>query len=108
QAAVIATPDPTGSHRLLAYVVSPAGPDVPAQLRNHLKSLLPNHMVPAAIGVVDVLPLTDNGKLDVRALPDIAPDADTGRAPGTATEHDLCDLFAEILGVPVAGVDADF
>ncbi|MEW5810317.1 MAG: amino acid adenylation domain-containing protein, partial [Actinomycetota bacterium] len=115
QAAVIATPDAAGTHRLLAYVVAAdgtahdaVGTDVPAQLRDHLNAVLPQHMVPAAIGVLETLPLTDNGKLDVRALPDIAPDADSGRAPETGTEHTLCEVFADVLGFPVTGVDADF
>ncbi|MCG7597649.1 amino acid adenylation domain-containing protein, partial [Mycobacterium sp. PSTR-4-N] len=108
QAAVIAVPDPAGSHRLLAYVVATGDADLPAQLRSHLTSALPQHMVPAAIGMVDALPLTDNGKLDIRALPDVEIVVDSGRAPQTQTEHDLCGVFADVLGVGVTGVDADF
>jgi len=111
-AAVIAAPDPAGSHRLLAYLVlgdaSAAAGDVQAQVRNHLKGVLPQHMVPAAVGIVDTLPLTDNGKLDVRALPDLAPDGDVGREPATPTERTLCGVFADVLGLPVTGVDTDF
>ncbi|OKH73926.1 thioester reductase, partial [Mycobacterium sp. SWH-M1] len=108
QAAVIAVPDPAGSHRLQAYVVATGGADVPADLRRHLTSALPAHMVPAAIAVLDALPLTDNGKLDIRALPEVDIDVDSGRAPDTPTESSLCDVFAGVLGVPVTGVDADF
>ncbi|TRW79695.1 amino acid adenylation domain-containing protein, partial [Mycolicibacterium sp. 018/SC-01/001] len=108
QAAVIAAPDPAGSHRLLAYVVAAGDADLSAELRRHVKAALPQHMVPAAIGFVETLPLTDNGKLDIRALPDIDADVDSGRAPATQTGHELCDVYADVLGMPVSGVDADF
>ena len=118
QAAVIARPDPNaeGSHRLIAFVVpaqhssTAARDELIAVLRRHLKATLPAYLVPAAIGLLDRLPLTDNGKLDVRALPDVTPDAqhDAGRPPESSTEHTLCELFTEILDVPIAGVDAEF
>ncbi|GAB1509018.1 amino acid adenylation domain-containing protein [Actinophytocola sp. KF-1] len=101
QAAVIAT-DHGATKRLLAYVVG--SPD----LREYLKQRLPDYMVPAAITAVDHLPLTVNGKLDVKALP--APDlvAAEHRAPSTPAEETLCGLFAEILGVPTVGVGDNF
>ncbi|MGE0218363.1 amino acid adenylation domain-containing protein, partial [Mycolicibacterium sp.] len=119
QAAVIARPDPDipGAHRLLAYVVPAddsvregAGEGAAAQVRAHLKGLLPAYMVPAAIGLLDALPLTDNGKLDIRALPDLTPAESraVGAPPRSATEHALCELFSDVLGTPVTGVDADF
>ncbi|ORB30304.1 non-ribosomal peptide synthase/polyketide synthase [Mycolicibacterium parafortuitum] len=114
QAAVIARPDPhvAGGRRLVGFVV-PALPEhetVVDELRAHLKAVLPAFMVPSAITVLDRLPLTDNGKLDVRALPEVTADdlGDCGRAPHTDTEHALCALFSEILAVEVTGVGADF
>ncbi|MFC8792457.1 amino acid adenylation domain-containing protein [Streptomyces cinereoruber] len=112
-AAVVVNTD-TGTKRLAGYYV-PEGdreaPD-PQALRSHLKAALPDYMVPAALVAVDTLPLTVNGKLDVRALPapDLARAAGAGRAPRTPREETLCALFAEVLGLPegAVGIDDDF
>jgi amino acid adenylation domain-containing protein/non-ribosomal peptide synthase protein (TIGR01720 family) len=96
QAAVLAT-----GGRLVAYVVGSA------DVREYLEERLPDYMVPAAIMSLDHLPLTVNGKLDVRALP--APElATTDRAPATPTEEVLCGLFADVLGVDRVGADDGF
>ncbi|MFE2753051.1 non-ribosomal peptide synthase/polyketide synthase [Actinosynnema sp. NPDC059335] len=101
QAAVVAH-----GQRLVAYVVG----DVDAvDLRLSVKNALPDHMVPAAVVVLDALPLTRNGKLDRKALPDPDFDATTsGRAPRTPEEEILCRLFADVLDVGSVGVDDDF
>ncbi len=75
-AAVIARPDPglTGSDQLIGYIVAARRrrPNVVADVRSALRTSLPAYMVPAVISVIDALPLTDNGKLDLRALPDVS------------------------------------
>lgn len=105
QAAVVAAPDPTGTMRLIAYVV---GDTDPAGLRQWLRQRLPEHMVPAAVIPLDRMPLTANGKLDRRALPEPEFTAGTGRAARDAREEILCGVYAEILGVPTVSIDDDF
>ncbi|MCV7012892.1 non-ribosomal peptide synthase/polyketide synthase [Mycolicibacterium madagascariense] len=113
-AAVVARPDPNaaGSQRLVGYVVPavPTDDDLATRVRADLRDRLPSFMIPSALAVLDALPLTDNGKLDVRALPDVDPRGrrPAGRPPRTAAEERLCRLFADVLGVAAVGVDDDF
>ena len=111
QAVVVAREDGAGGRRLVGYVVGAAGAALPEPhgLRASLSRLLPEHMVPSAIVVLERLPLTPNGKLDRRALP--APELSPGpsqRAPRNPQEAMLCGLFAEVLGLPRVGVDDNF
>ncbi|MBE1535922.1 non-ribosomal peptide synthetase [Actinomadura algeriensis] len=81
-----------------------------ARVRDGLKRRLPGYLVPSAIMTMDALPLTVNGKLDRRALPEPGGDGArrTGRPPRTPVERLLCTLFAEVLDAPGAGIDDDF
>ena len=106
QAVVIAREDRPGDKRLVGYVTGTADP---AKLRAQLAERLPGYMVPAAIVVLEVLPLTVNGKLDTRGLP--APDytgTDRYRAPATPTEEIVAGIYAQVLGVERVGVEDSF
>ncbi|MBN9735015.1 non-ribosomal peptide synthetase [Pseudonocardia sp. P1] len=116
RAIVVAHEHPVAGTRLVGYVTTVGTADGaagdPDELREHLAALLPGHMVPAAIEVLEAFPVTPNGKIDRRALPEpTGLTAATGRAPGTRTELALAAAFREVLGLPVdteLGVDDDF
>ncbi|MFD5826748.1 amino acid adenylation domain-containing protein [Lentzea sp. NPDC060358] len=102
RAAVEVRADGTGK-RLVAYVVGTA-PD----LRAHCAERLPDYMVPAAVVTLDAFPLTPNGKLDRRALPEPERVQSRGRAPRTARQEVLCGIFADLLGTEQVSLDDDF
>lgn len=91
--------------RLVGYVVSASltGDEVRAALAGRL----PEHMVPAAVVVLDALPVTTNGKLDRAALPAPAVRGG-GREPRTERERLLCAVLAEVFEVERVGVDDDW
>jgi amino acid adenylation domain-containing protein len=92
--------------QLVAYVVVNAGTTGDA-LRAYLKQRLPAQMVPAAVVLLDALPLNASGKVDRGRLPD---PSGTHRylAPETKTETALAEIWAEILDVEPIGRDDDF
>ncbi|MCM3782687.1 amino acid adenylation domain-containing protein [Neobacillus mesonae] len=110
QTAVIVREDQIGDKRLVAYIV-PSSAELPdtIEIKRSLGAALPDYMIPSAFVVMNSLPLTANGKLDKKALP--APDYGqlvSSRGPRNPQEELLCDLFAEVLGLPGVGIDDGF
>jgi amino acid adenylation domain-containing protein/non-ribosomal peptide synthase protein (TIGR01720 family) len=101
---------PGGGRRLLAYAVpstGEAGEEAAEEWRRALARVLPGYMVPAAVVALDALPLTANGKVDRRALPDPGHGGEH-TAPRTDTERVLAEVFASVLAVERVGVHDDF
>ena len=109
QAAVIVREDQPGDRRLAAYVVSKPGAICLQSLSAPLCGLNASGLHGSrAFVLMDMPPLTPNGKLDRKARGSrYRPDAD-GRHPRTPQEEVLCELFAEILGVKRVGIDDSF
>ncbi|MFG2572652.1 non-ribosomal peptide synthase/polyketide synthase [Streptomyces sp. NPDC048481] len=106
-ATAVVREDRPGDRRLVAYYVGDADP---AAVRAQVATALPDYMVPAALVVLDEIPLTPNGKVDRAALP--APQWSTtgggGRRPADGREELLCRIFADVLDLPDVGPDDDF
>jgi amino acid adenylation domain-containing protein len=105
--ALVVARDGLGGKQLVAYAVGGAALDG-VDLRGFVAARVPEFMVPAVVVVVDELPLTANGKIDRRALPEPEFAGDVYRAPRNLREEILCGLFAEVLRVSAVGVDDNF
>ncbi|MDH5394005.1 MAG: amino acid adenylation domain-containing protein [Gammaproteobacteria bacterium] len=98
--------------RLVAYWVAEAQNDATAsELREHLKSALPDYMVPAVLIKIDSIPLTENGKLDFRHLP--APQDQINLdnnfvAAGSSLEREIASIWKDVLGLSKIGIHDNF
>lgn len=94
---------------LVGYVVASEGMSLdPQDLRRHLARQLPEYMVPAAILILDKLPLTANSKLDRAALPSPYDSAKDLVPPQTKREEELAAIWCDILALPAVGVTQNF
>ncbi|MFI1075522.1 amino acid adenylation domain-containing protein [Streptomyces puniciscabiei] len=109
QAVVLVREYQEGDKRLVGYVVpEPDAALDAAELAAYLHERLPDYMVPSALIPLAEIPLTSNGKLDRRALPEEDTRAAAGREPRNAFEEKLCALFGELLGRENVGIDDGF
>ncbi|MEU7474458.1 amino acid adenylation domain-containing protein [Lentzea sp. NPDC042327] len=113
EAVVLVRTAPAGDARLVGYVsrVGPGTPDLARLLRTHAATKVPDYMVPSSVVVLERLPLTANGKVDRRALPD--PDWDAPQRPAraplsTPTQRRVAEIWSAALGVAEIGADEDF
>ncbi|MDG3010624.1 amino acid adenylation domain-containing protein, partial [Rhodococcus sp. D2-41] len=110
-AATIGHTGPSGDAMLASYILPTEGTTVePAELRSHAAALLPAHMVPSSIMLLDEIPLTPVGKLDRAALP--APRFDRKstdfHAPTNPIEEVVAGVYASVLGLERVSIDDSF
>jgi len=113
EAVVIVRESAPGDKRLIAYLVPRAGVRLkPEQLRVELAQNLPEYMIPSAFVTLSALPLTNNGKLDKRALP--APGradmsaGDSFQPPRTDLERQVAQIWRDVLEVSAVGIRDSF
>lgn len=111
QAVVIAREAGSGK-QLAAYVIAATGGVSAGELREYLKKQLPDYMVPADFVFVESFPLTPNGKVDRRALPDPKPSGQDSVAgfvaPRDEFEAKMARLWAQVLGKESVGIRDNF
>ena len=108
--------EPGGSQRLVAYLVikktaQPAGTEPALDWRGYLKNKLPDYMVPSAFVLLEQFPLTPNGKIDRRALPEpeFSRASETSYAAArTPLEEKLLKIWSEILRIENLGIHDNF
>lgn len=111
---VVARADVPGEKRLVAYVAIDQSQNAVVNtddLRAYLQERLPDYMVPTAWVFLDSLPLTMNGKVDRKALPEPDIEAQIASryvAPRNTTEQILAELWAQVLGLEQVGIHDNF
>jgi amino acid adenylation domain-containing protein len=113
RAVVVAQNLMTEQPRLIAYIVYHRAKDLTAtEARRHLKRTLPDYMVPSGFITLDTLPVTPNGKIDVRALPDpfknLAGAGGGYEPPAPGLEQLVAEIWQELLQVDRVGADDNF
>jgi amino acid adenylation domain-containing protein/non-ribosomal peptide synthase protein (TIGR01720 family) len=116
EAVVLALDAPSGK-QLVGYLVSDVAEQGEAQqaelreaLKAHLKSQLPDYMVPTHLILLAGMPLTANGKLDRRALPAPDPELNSQQyvAPSNVLEATLAKIWCEVLNIGQVGLNDNF
>ncbi|WP_226439744.1 non-ribosomal peptide synthetase/type I polyketide synthase [Pseudomonas sp. MWU16-30316] len=107
ECAVVTRQSPGAEAELIGYVQTRA---TAQQLNAYLGERLPGHMVPRLLVVLPALPLTANGKIDRKSLPepDWAQDSRAYAAPRNSLEEQLVEDWQQLLNVPRIGIDDNF
>ncbi|WP_055108263.1 non-ribosomal peptide synthetase [Paenibacillus ihumii] len=108
-AAVLTRQDPAGESILCAYLLTGGEADI-SQWRRQLAQKLPGYMIPHHFIRLEQFPLTPNGKIDYKALPEpeLHPADMEGKPPGNEMEALLVQVWKEVLGLAAVGVDDNF
>ncbi|HVI08026.1 MAG TPA: amino acid adenylation domain-containing protein [Candidatus Binatia bacterium] len=111
QAVVIARESQAGK-QLAAYVIASSGRATAGELRDYVKKQLPEYMAPANFVFMESFPVTPNGKVDRKALPEpqieAAVGVEAGVAPSTEAEKKMARLWAQVLGRGAIGLRDNF
>lgn len=112
---ITAREDSSGDKSLVAYIAPTPGAQVTvSSLQAHLRTQLPDYMIPATFVRLEALPLTPNGKVDYRALPapsaanTLSDAADTETEPRTLIEERAAEIAARLLNLSQVGLDDNF
>lgn len=120
QAVVVVREDREGDKRLVAYLVGATEAESASTLRSVLASKLPDYMIPSAFVFLSELPLTDNGKIDRKALLKIPPPSIPLNAAASPSENksvqQICNemecivaaVWQDALGIPSVGMNDNF
>ncbi len=105
---VLAKDDSKGDKYLCAWFVAAGTVDL-SLLRKALLKNMPDYMIPSYFVQIDEIPLTPNGKLDRKALPEPEAKAESEYiAPTNETEKILAEVWAQVLGMEKVGIDDNF
>lgn len=108
QSVVLAKGDNNLSKYLVGYYVADAELN-DIEILNYLRSKLPEYMVPNTLIHLNTMPLTINGKIDRKALPQpLSAHITQNTEPTSKLEKEVCDVWAEVLGLSQVGVNQDF
>ena len=110
EAVVIARDDENGNKYLCAYIVVRNETNT-TELKEHLSKNLPDYMIPSYFVLLDKIPLTSNGKVDKKALPQPNVELNIGEkyvAPQNQTEQKLKEIWEQVLKIDGIGVNNDF
>ena len=111
--AVVVVREQAGEKRLVAYVVGEKGRELSAsEMRNYLAGRLPDYMIPAAFVVMEEMPITANGKVDKKKLPEPTNErpslASEFIKPQTETELRIAAIWQELLHLSEIGTQDNF